>query len=553
MCGNEKSEQEVRMHTRLFYSLLGFYISVVVSEQTYAQQEEKKDNDQTVQEATTGTPVQEYLKNHDTIMGEDISDQTRLFYKQNSNVAVWYPNGEMSKAAEVALEILKNADEEGLDPADYKIEKVDYSQSDWIEHEVLLTQTMLKYINDVRVGRVDPTHVARFIKVVSPPTRPVELLTEALKDSDHFHLLREMGPDIEDYQNLKKLLKKYRELYRKYPSMPEIKIKGKVKKIKVGSSDPSIPNLKKILHILGYLKSYTTNSLYDVQTEKALKTFQDYHNLEIDGYLGEQTVKTLNWSLEKQIQKIIVNMERLRWLPDHLGNRFIMVNVGGYEVLAVHDGKVEHRIKAIVGQTSRQTPLFYATLKNIIVNPSWGVPHSILVRDKLRRIINDPGYLAKAGFTVYDHSGRRMDPYSVNWESEGGSMHLRQSPGAHNALGRLKFNIENPYTVYLHGTPLDKLFKKQTRNFSSGCIRLEKPTVLAAWVLKDVNGWDVDDIAGKIKQGRTRTVPIPVNLPVYFTYMTVWVDNNDPTKQAHFSPDAYKLDATLIEELGVKA
>lgn len=501
--------------------------------------------------AADNSALMDYLTNNSGNLDDITSKNTQDFYKNNDYKAVWYPNGQESKAAKVALQVLKSADDEGLNSKNYNEIKMPASTPSWVSKDVQLTARFLKYIHDLRVGRVDPKHIARFIKVSTYPTKPVELLTEALNDSSHnYKGLKEMAPELEDYRKLKSLLRAYRIILKKNKELAPLQLRSK--DLEVETSNPEIVKLKKRLQLLGFMKGNDHTSLFDEKTEKALKEFQKFHSIDVDGKIGKDTLRALNWPLEERINKIIANMERLRWLPDHLGSRFIMVNVGGYEVLAVHDGKVEHRIKAIVGQKGRRTPLFYATLKNIIINPSWGVPTSILIKDKIPRIANDPGYLAKAGFTVTDGSGHRVDPYSVDWLNNGAHMHLRQSPGAHNALGRLKFNITtpgsntNPYTVYMHGTPIDKLFKKGVRNFSSGCVRLEKPTVLAAWVLEEENGWDVDDIKSRISKGRTQTLSIKNDIPVYFTYMTVWVDDKG---RSHFSPDAYDIDDTLIEAL----
>jgi len=145
----------------------------------------------------------------------------------------------------------------------------------------------------------------------------------------------------------------------------------------------------------------------------------------------------------------------------------------------------------IVGRPDRRTPLFYTTLKNIVLNPSWGVPHSIFIRDKLPRIRNDPGYVQRANFTIMDRSGKVIDPDAADWRNEGKNYYLRQSPGRHNALGQIKFNIENPYTIYLHGTPDQHLFAKRARALSSGCIRLKHPLKLAAWVLSHDMHWSL--------------------------------------------------------------
>lgn len=523
-------------------------INAVVEEKAEEKNEAKASAASAVQPGDLGFLT--FLNQHDQVGKEKISKETHHFYTSNNYKPVWFPNGQRTKASEVALSVLANSFEEGLNPEDYQAAINANPEKNWMEAEILLTNTFLNFIHDVRVGRIPASHVARTIKIVSPETKPVEALENALNSSNgDFSKLRQMAPELEDYAKLKTLLEAYRKLALTPNPMPKLKADKKKIKLKVGQSNEEVAKLKKILFSLGYLENLTDSRILDENVMEALKEFQRYHSLDDDGTIGPETIKALNWTLDDRIKKIIANMERLRWLPDHLGHKFILVNVGGYEVTAVTDGKVDHRIKAIVGKKSRRTPLFYAPLKNIIINPSWGVPTSILLKDKIPKIRNDPSYVERAGFTVYDSSGDRLNPYDVNWESVGSSIRLRQSPGAHNALGRIKFNIENPYTIYLHGTPTESLFKRGTRNFSSGCIRLEEPNVLAEWVLKDVNGWSEKDIEGKINDGGTKTISIDQSIPVYFSYLTVWVDDAGKT---HFSPDAYDLDNSLIKALDIQ-
>jgi murein L,D-transpeptidase YcbB/YkuD len=484
------------------------------------------------------SPLELFILDH-----KAISKETRDFYKQHEYVAVWYPNGEESVAAKTAKAVLGSADLEGLNPIDYKEGWAANYKENWIAAEVQLTETFLKFIDHIRVGRLPAQDAARTIKLTSPKTDPVGLLTHALKDSsNNFETLTRMAPDIPNYQNLKKILEIFKGLSAKWGELPLLR----KTKVKVGQTDPNIPAVKKILAIYGYYISANFDDIYTPDLFNALVDFQRHNNLEADGVLGDDTTRALNTPLTKRIQQIIINMERLRWFPDDMGEKHLIVNVGGYEVLAVRNNKIEVRMRAIVGQVSRKTPLFYAPLINIVINPSWGVPKSILVRDKLPKIINDPSYIERAGFTVYDNAGNRLDPYEVDWEQRGSSLNLRQKPGFQNALGRIKLNIDNPYTIYLHGTPTANLFDKPRRNFSSGCIRLQDPNQLSAWVLKDENGWDEHKIQQEINSGQTKTVSLKTPVPVYFTYQTVWLSDDG---KPHFSPDAYKMDEPLISRL----
>lgn len=476
---------------------------------------------------------------------KNLRSDTKEFYKNHDYVAVWYPKGEESIAAKTAKTVLQTADTEGLSPYDYKDGwKTEYKTS-WIDAEIKLTDSFLKFIDDVRVGRIPAKDTARTIKLTSPKTKPAEYLTNALKNpANNFVSLTKMAPEVEAYQNLKVLLAQFRKMQADWGILPRI-AKTKVKQ---GQTDKNIPALKKILAAQGYYKGSDYSETYNQEVFDALVDFQRHNNLTADGVIGTDTAKELNTTLQQRINQIIINMERLRWFPDDMGDKYIIVNVGGYEIWAVKNDKIDIRMRAIVGQVGRKTPLFYAPLKNIIINPSWGVPKSILIRDKLPKLMTDPSYAERAGFTVTDSSGRKLDPYHVDWENVGSSINLRQKPGFQNALGRIKLNIDNPYTIYLHGTPTEKLFDKPRRNFSSGCIRMQNPNQIAAWVLQDENGWTEDKIQNEINTGRTTTVNIKNHLPVYFTYQTVWMSDDG---RPHFSPDAYNMDPNLVKLLGL--
>jgi L,D-transpeptidase YcbB len=486
-------------------------------------------------------PIESFVTTH-----KELSQETLTFYKQNDYAPVWYPNGQESVAARTAKTVLKTADTEGLNPADYRQGwGADY-QKNWVEAEVSLTETFMKFIDHVRVGRIPAKEVSKIVKLVSAKMDPVAFLTDALKyGPNNFEKLTQMAPDLPDYKNLKDLLRTFKDLSAKWGNLPTLQKTA----VKVGESDPNIPALKKILAAYGYYSTPDFSATYTQETVDALVNFQRHNNLEADGVIGNDTVNALNTPLKRRIQQIIINMERLRWLPNDMGEKYMMVNVGGYEVMAVHHHQTELRMRAIVGQVGRQTPLFYAPLRNITINPSWSVPHGILVHDKLPKIMHDPSYVERSGFTAYDSLGNRLDPYHVDWGSVGSHVSLRQKPGFQNALGRIKFTIENPYTIYLHGTPTGKLFDKPRRNFSSGCIRLQDPNKLAAWVFKDENGWDEQQIQQKIKSGKTMTIPIKNQITVYFTYQTVWLSDDG---KPHFSPDAYKMDDKLIDLLKLK-
>lgn len=487
---------------------------------------------------------QHALSSHQGTFHKDVI----TFYGKMGNGPVWFFRGTLTQCGRIAVETLRHAAEEGLTPHDYEDAIQAASKpGNWEEAEILLTKRYLEFINHIRSGRVDPSRISRDIKFHSPKTHPVELLLDALQDkATACGKLRTMEPPLPQYAYLKKTLADYRALARKTVKWP--KIKG-TKAFKRGDTNPEVTTLREILRLHGDLpgdKSSDDSPEFDDELDKALRQFQQRHTIEPDGVAGGKTRDALNQPIDVLIRKVIYNMERLRWLPDEMGDRHIIVNVAGYEVQAYEKADLQLRIPAIVGRPSRRTPLFYAPLKNVIINPSWGVPYNILVHDKIPKILKDPGYISRSGFTVTDDSGNIVDPDQADWENEGTRYHLRQRPGAQNALGRLKFNIENPYTIYLHGTPDEKLFLKTSRPFSSGCIRLKEPTKLAAWVLNNEEKWSDDNIETAIQNGRTQTVKPEESIPVFFTYQTVWRGEDN---LVHISNDPYGMDAKMDQVL----
>jgi murein L,D-transpeptidase YcbB/YkuD len=489
----------------------------------------------------------------DTIFEEKLSSKIiaadkdlMTFYEKMGRQPVWFFQGNLTKCGQIAVETLKEAALEGLNPQDYEdATTFGTHPTQWADAEILLTKRYLDYINHLRVGRIDPARISNDIKFKSPKTSAVDLLWNAVHDkASQCTKLKTLEPNIPQYIHMRELLGHYRELAKENKEWPNIKTKNT---LKLDDQSPEVKILRQILILHGDLKEELGSSeKFDKDVDLALRQFQKRHTLDADGIVASKTKEALNVPIEDLIHKVIINMERLRWLPDELGDKHIIVNVAGYEVRAYENADLKLTIPAIVGRPSRRTPLFYAPLRNVIINPSWGVPYNILVHDKLPKIINDPDYVRRSGFTVTDDSGQVVDPDQADWENEGTRYHLRQSPGRSNALGRIKFNIENPYTIYLHGTPEEKLFQKTARAFSSGCIRLKTPVQLAEWALSNANKWSVEDIEKAIGQGRTQTVKPEDDISVYFTYQTVWMGDDN---LIHISDDPYRMDPKMMKVL----
>lgn len=240
---------------------------------------------------------------------------------------------------------------------------------------------------------------------------------------------------------------------------------------------------------------------------------------------------------------IELNMNRWRKMPDDLGERHIRINIPAFE-LEVHDGNaIPLKMKVVVGTNENKTPLFSGEMKYVVFSPYWNIPESILTKETLPKIQADPGYAKRQNLEVVKVSGKHLeivDPDDIDWDRVGPSdIQLRQKPGDRNSLGLVKFIFPNRYNVYLHDTPTDSLFDRLTRNFSHGCIRVEKPQELAEYVLRDQSEWTPERIGSAMHAGQENHVSLKKPLPVYILYFTAWVDDSG---MLHTEKDVYGYD-----------
>jgi L,D-transpeptidase YcbB len=255
-----------------------------------------------------------------------------------------------------------------------------------------------------------------------------------------------------------------------------------------------------------------------------VRRFQERHGLTADAVIGPGTLAALNVPVSARIDQLRVNMERARWVMHELKGDFVLVDVAGFDVTLFRDEDAVWTSKVIVGRPFRETPIFKSLITYVVFNPTWTIPPTILVKDKLPILQKDPGYLQRNNIRVIDASGREVDPYSVNWKAYGAGRlppyQLQQAPGEDNALGLVKIMFPNPYSVYLHDTPTKSLFDKDERTFSSGCIRVQKPLELAERVLNDPERWNGATIAEVLAAKTTKTVNLAKPVPVLILYWT---------------------------------
>jgi murein L,D-transpeptidase YcbB/YkuD len=321
--------------------------------------------------------------------------------------------------------------------------------------------------------------------------------------------------------------------------------------LRVGAAGARVAMLRMRLAREGYLPTNTNGvALFDLALKAAVLEYQRRHGLEEDGVVGPMTLASLNVPAAARAAQIELNLARLRALPARPGNPYVAVNIAAQYLQVVENGAVAQVSKVIVGKPSTPTPVFSSKIAKVIFNPPWNIPASITVNEILPKLRRDQEYLLEENIIIV---GRSSDPHglAIDWWSVSPiqfATRLRQLPGEDNALGRIKFEFPSPYTVYLHDTPAKGLFERARRTFSHGCVRMEHPRDLAAFLLSD-QGWGRADIETAIGTGETHEILLDRPIPLSVLYLTAFVEAGGAV---HFRQDIYGLDASgrTFEELG---
>ena len=470
----------------------------------------------------------------------------------------WVTSSGPNQKAEALLSVLNTAQEDGLNPDHYRLMDIQNlwkgrKPEDLARLDVMLTLAMGMYVTDMREGSAIPCllNPKLFAAARDQKVDIIEVIRQALSAPDLVRFLQLQAPQHFGYQSLKKILAQYRKLEARggWPKIPA----GKV--LKPGMHDDRISLLAQRLTITGDLKPpVAPSNTYDSQLVKAVKHFQSRYNLERDGIIGKATLAALNIPVQDHIRRIIINMERWRWLPHTLDGRRILVNIAGFHLAGIRDEQLEITMPVIVGKTQHKTPVFTHTMRYVVFNPYWNVPNSIAENEMVPKMIKDPNYLQKERIRIFDgwnENAREVDPATIDWKTIGKGIRkyrLRQDSGPDNALGTIKFIFPNDYHVYMHDTPAHSLFKRNNRSFSHGCIRVSRPRDLALYILdNDDHGWSKERINALIKEGKRTVVSLKKPFPVHILYRTVFVDPRDNT--IHFYDDVYGRDTLLARAL----
>ena len=320
------------------------------------------------------------------------------------------------------------------------------------------------------------------------------------------------------------------------------------KKLKLGVIDPDVEALRRRLMVSGDLSTRAGMSpAFDSYVDAAVKRFQARHGLPSDGVTGQYTFAALNVSAPTRLGQLQTNLGRLREKAGTLGDRYVMVNIPAAQIEAVEGNRVVSRHTAIVGKIDRQTPILQSRINEVIVNPYWNAPVSIVRKDIIPVMRKDPEYLTKNSIRLIAPDGTEVDPATVDWSTEDAVKYrFRQDPGKINAMASVKINFPNEHAVYMHDTPQQSLFSKLMRFDSSGCVRVQNVRDLVTWLLRDTDGWNRQRFEATIKSGENMPVALANPVPVHFTYVSAWSTGDGV---AHFRDDIYAMDG--VDELQI--
>lgn len=316
-------------------------------------------------------------------------------------------------------------------------------------------------------------------------------------------------------------------------------------KLQIGVTHPAVVPLRQRLAASGDLSSSAGMSQsFDSYVDAAVKRFQARHGLPADGVTGDFTYKSMNVDAQVRLNQLRINLDRLTPKAELVSKetRFVMVNIPAAQIEAVEDGVVAQRHTAVVGKIDRQTPLLDSKISQIILNPFWTVPKSIIRKDIIPLMQRKPSYLADNNIHLYNNKGEEVSPESVNWHSDDAvNLMFRQDPGKINAMSSTKINFANPYAVYMHDTPQQTLFNNLMRFDSSGCIRIQNIRDLNQWILKNTPGWDRQQMEAVIASRKNTPINIPDPIPLHFVYISAWSTGEGVTQ---FRDDIYHMDGS---------
>ncbi len=470
---------------------------------------------------------------------DSISRRIRSFYNSRNYQFAWFSSDGLTEQARGFWNLhnhyTSSTDDTALDNKSLKktmdnfISEEDLrpsaKSSSFINTEIQLTTNFIRHT----LLAYEPDYVKRKEMERFVPAQKLDaiyladsLIKKKHKDDKYYE---DVNPS---YGLLKEQLARYYDIHTKGGWSP---VKAEKKSYKKGNTASEIIAIKKRLQYTDGYPASDSSPVFTDTLETIIKKFQQRHGLEADGIISQGTITELNVPVEDRIKNILINMDRMRWLPVQPQGDLILVNIPAF-ILHVKDGdKNVFDMDVVVGKGGHDTRIFTGNLNQVVFSPYWNVPKSIVEKEILPAIEKNPDYLAQENMEITDE--------------EDGLPVIRQLPGEKNALGKVKFLFPNSFNIYFHDTPSKNLFKKDKRAFSHGCIRLSDPEKMANYLLRDQQGWDAEKIREAMNKGEEKFVKLKDPVPVIITYYTAWVENGE----LHFREDIYGHDARLQEKM----
>jgi murein L,D-transpeptidase YcbB/YkuD len=395
-----------------------------------------------------------------------------------------------------------------------------------INTELLLTENFISFIrSNFEKGYVKRKEMERFIpfKKEDPLYLSDSLLNKKHKDEKYFSDINEA------YKLLAEQLKKYADIAKTggWPSIP-----ADAKNFKPGKASPEIMMIKKFLQITGDLPQHDTTNIYNENMVSGIKNFESRFGYTQDGKLSASLIKEMNVPAIDRVKQILINMNRMRWMPQEPGGQLIVVNIPEF-ILHVYNGKNKvFDMNVVVGKEGHSTTIFSDKLTTIVFSPYWNIPTSIVEKEIVPAMATNPDYLESHNMEITGESN--------------GLPVIRQKPGGDNSLGKVKFLFPNSFNIYFHDTPAKGLFSKNVRAYSHGCIRLSEPEKLADYLLKDNPKWTEEKINEAMNSGDEKFVALKTPVPVFITYYTAWVNEKG---KLNFRNDIYGHDADIADKM----
>jgi murein L,D-transpeptidase YcbB/YkuD len=463
-------------------------------------------------------------------LSDTVASNMRDFYNTRNFEYAWFDSKGLNEPALGLRSLYKYETDSVNKQLDQRLDNmllhetsVSEGDASIVNLELQLTRRFVQFILNAYQGNgINPHDLETFVPIKKLPLFQLadSLLSRKSEDAEKYASINPL------YNQLREHLKVYLPIAKNgnWDTLPVSKAKTKYT---VGKKFPELIHLKNRLHASGELAVVDTTNAFTTELEDAIKDYQGTHGITPDGKISAVLIKSLNVSATERVKQLVINMERMRWMPTHKEGKLITVNIPEFTLHVTEgDNHVQH-MPVVVGKEGHTTVMFSDDLEFVVFSPYWNIPPSIAKNEIMPAVAKNPNYLAEK---------------NMERTSDGG---IRQRPGADNSLGRVKFLFPNSFNIYFHDTPAKNLFEKDNRAYSHGCIRLGDPVWMANYLLKD-SEWTPDRIEDAMNSGNEKTVKLKHAVPVIITYYTAWVDE---TNKLNFRQDVYGNDSAVATKM----